>query len=64
MQPRVQTLEAQYKDLYYQLVERDTSHTDDPYRNDWQLPIEGNITDNHRYHQHPHSDERFIHNYR
>lgn len=64
MQPRVQTLEAQYKDLYYQLVERDTSHTDDPYRNDWQLPIEGNITDNHRYHHHPHSDERFIHNYR
>ncbi|QNN98091.1 hypothetical protein SEA_FEDE_43 [Microbacterium phage Fede] len=40
-QPRVQTLEATYKDLMYSLVERDTRNTDAPYQNEWTLGIDG-----------------------
>lgn len=43
-QPRVQTLEANYKDLLYALQERDTRHTDTPYQNEWNLGIEGDAT--------------------
>jgi hypothetical protein len=43
-QPRVQTLEANYKELLYPLVERDTRHTDAPPQNTWQLGIEGDAT--------------------
>ena len=43
MQPRVQTLEANYKELMYALVERDTRNTDSPYQNEWSLGIEADI---------------------
>lgn len=59
MQPRVQTLEAQYKDLMYQIIERDDRNTDAPYMNDFFVPVENGI--HHTYtgqHWHPHSDER------
>lgn len=62
MQPRVQTLEAQYKDIMYQLIERDERHTDSAYVNDWIVPIEGEIhgsSYNEFAHMHPHSDERW-----
>ena len=57
MQPRVQSLEAQYKDLMYQLVERDKAITDTPYSNEWQLPIMGDPYSGHGGpHNHPHAD--------
>ncbi|QDF16996.1 hypothetical protein SEA_YELLOWPANDA_46 [Microbacterium phage YellowPanda] len=44
-QPRVQTLDANYKDLMYALTERDGRNTDAPYQNEWTLGIESGITD-------------------
>jgi hypothetical protein len=64
MQPRQQTLDAQYKDLFYALTERDTNHTDDPFINDFAVPIQGSLHDRVRNHAHPHSDERRYFNYR
>ena len=66
MQPRVQTLEGTYKDLFYGLVERDTDHTDEPYLNTWNVPIQSSLSGNpyRGPHAHPHSDERNIINYR
>lgn len=43
MQPRVQMLESQYKDMGYSLVERDTRNTDTPFQNEWTLPMEGDL---------------------
>lgn len=43
MQPRVQTLEDQYKNLMYQLIERDTAITDTPYLNEVIVPVQGDI---------------------
>ena len=43
MQPRVQTLEDQYKDLMYQLMERDTAFTDSPYLNEVVGPVQNDI---------------------
>jgi hypothetical protein len=43
MQPRVQTLEMDYKTLMYQLIERDTRHTDAPYQNDFVLPLQNGL---------------------
>lgn len=63
MQPRVQTLEMQYKNLFYALTERDTQHTDDPFRNDFVVPIQGSLRDERRNHAHPHADERRFYNY-
>lgn len=40
-QPRVQTLEANYKELMYALQERDERNTDSPYQNEWSMGIEG-----------------------
>lgn len=45
MQPRAQTLEEGYKDLMYQLIERDTNHTDTPFQNDFNLPIQSGLVD-------------------
>ena len=56
MQPRVQTLEENYKDLMYQLVERDTSHTDTPYLNSFTLPLENGLVPMGTSHPHPHAD--------
>jgi hypothetical protein len=57
MQPRAQTLEANYKDLMYQLIERDTSHTDTPYENSFILPLEnGLVPIAWESHRHPHAE--------
>lgn len=61
MQPRAQTLEATYKDIMYQLIERDDRHTDAPYINDFFVPIMNDIRGSsalHQYHGHPHADGR------
>jgi hypothetical protein len=57
MQPRVQTLEAQMKDLNYALIERDDRHTDSPLLNEFFVPIQSSIQGHGRqsYH-HPHAD--------
>lgn len=63
LQPRVQTLEAQYKDIMYQLVERDDRHTDSTYINEFIVPIQNSINGSSYHatvHRHPHSDERYI----
>ena len=59
MQPRVQTLEAQYKDLMYQIIERDDRMTDSPYLNEFFVPVQGSISPvDGLVHGHPHADER------
>lgn len=58
MQPRAQTLEAAYKDLMYQVIERDDRNTDAPYLNDFFVPIQNGIAHQYITHGHPHSDER------
>lgn len=64
MQPRVQSLDAQYKTLFYALTERDTNHTDDTFRNDFHVPMQGSLRDELvGRHAHPHSDERRFFNY-
>ena len=60
MQPRVQTLEQEYKNTYYALKERDDRNTDSPFLNEFAVPIQGNVNggtlqDLH----HPHADERY-----
>lgn len=42
-QPRVQTLEEQYKDMMYQLIERDTAFTDTPDQNEILVPVQNDI---------------------
>jgi hypothetical protein len=49
MQPRAQTLEEGYKDLMYQVIERDTSHTDTPFSNTFSLPIQSGLMDESEY---------------
>lgn len=59
MQPRVQTLEAQYKDLMYQVIERDDRMTDSPYSNEFFVPVQNDLFQDGEWgHGHPHSDER------
>ena len=58
MQPRVQTLEAQYKDLMYQVMERDERNTDSPYLNDFLLPVQAGLSTPVAHHWHPHADGR------
>lgn len=61
MQPRAQTLEATYKDIMYQLIERDDRHTDTPYMNDFFVPIMNGIHGSsalYQRHGHPHADGR------
>jgi len=43
MQPRVQTLEEQYKDMMYQLIERDVAFTDTPNQNEIIVPVQNDI---------------------
>lgn len=43
MQPRVQTLEDQYKDLMFQLMERDAAFTESPYQNEIIVPVQNDI---------------------
>ncbi len=58
MQPRVQTLEGDYKDLMYQLIERDDSNTDSPYLNDFFVPVRSGLHDAAVHGMHPHADDR------
>lgn len=58
MQPRVQTLEAQYKDLMYQIIERDDRNTEAPEQNAWSLGISGDLRGEPSYPLHPHADGR------
>jgi hypothetical protein len=59
MQPRVQTLEAQYKDLMYQAIERDDRSTDSPFLNEFFVPVQNGLSSSGLLpHGHPHSDER------
>jgi hypothetical protein len=58
-QPRVQTLEDQYKTMMYALVERDERNTDSAYQNDFFVPIGGGLDGpTGMRHPHPHADER------
>lgn len=57
MQPRVQTLEAQYKDLMYQIIERDDRSTESPFINEFILPVHNSVADIGRHQGHPHADE-------
>jgi len=43
MQPRVQTIEANYSDLMYALRDRDQRNTDAPFMNPYFVPIENSI---------------------
>jgi hypothetical protein len=56
MQPRVQTLEAMYKDLMYQVIERDDRNTDTPYQNEFVLPLQNGLYSDPMGHGHPHAD--------
>ena len=49
MQPRVPTLEEGYKDIMYQLIERDISNTETPYLNTFTLPIQSGLVDEGGY---------------
>lgn len=58
MQPRVQTIEAQMKDLMYQIIERDDRFTDSPEQNTFLVPIQNSIYEDATFHRHPLADER------
>ena len=62
MQPRAQTLEAEYKDIMYQLIERDQRHTDSPYSNTFLVPMTNDIYGGSpsRRHRHPHAEGRGV----
>jgi hypothetical protein len=56
MQPRAQTLEANYKNMMYSLIERDTDHTDSAYLNEFIVPIQNSVRDGITgRHTHPHA---------
>ncbi len=56
MQPRAQTLEQEYKGLMYQLIERDTNHTDTPYANEFDLGLQNGLRPMHVPPRHPRSN--------
>lgn len=58
MQPRVQTLENDYKTLMYQLIERDERFTDAPYANEFIIPIKSGSmrSASPGWHPHPHAN--------
>lgn len=57
MQPRVQTLEDQYKTIMYQLMERDTQITDTPFMNDFRLGLQNGLApQGEMAYPHPHAD--------
>lgn len=57
MQPRTQTLEAAYKDLMYQIMERDKRNTDMPYSNEFELGIQNGLVGDGMIHWHPHAEK-------
>jgi len=57
-QPRVQTLEEQYKDIIYSLTERDDHFTDSPFLNEYFVPISNGVDGPDNVgHRHPHAAE-------
>lgn len=58
MQPRAQTLEAGYKDLMYQIIERDDRNTDSPFENEFFVPVQNGIHGESIYRPYPLADER------
>ena len=57
MQPRVPTLEDGYKNLMYQLIERDTQYTDSPYINETLVPVQNGLRETDTSsHLHPHAN--------
>lgn len=56
MQPRVPTLEDGYKNLMYQLIERDTQYTDSPYINETIVPVQSGLVEQSFRHLHPHAN--------
>ncbi len=58
MQPRAQTLEAAYKDLMYQVIERDVANTDTPFMNEFAVPVQGTLFPEPVYRPYPLADER------
>lgn len=58
MQPRVQTLEEQYKDFMYQLIERDTAFTDTPVQNEFLVPVQNDIYGESKHRPWPVSNRR------
>jgi hypothetical protein len=60
MQPRAQTLEAEWKNTYYALNERDDRNTDSPFLNEFAVPIQSGINDtSYQDFRHPHADDRY-----
>lgn len=57
-QPRVQTLEEQYKDLMYQLIERDVAFTDTPNQNEIIVPVQNGIYSESTYRPWPVANRR------
>lgn len=55
MQPRAQTLENEYKGMMYQLIERDTKHTDSAYINEFVVPVESSLRNDTPWHLNPHA---------
>lgn len=58
MQPRAQTLEANAKDLMYQVIERDDRSTDAPFQNDFIVPVGNDIYGIGGDYHPPYADER------
>jgi hypothetical protein len=58
MQPRAQTIEAQYKDLMYQAIERDDRMTDSPFNNEFLVPVQNDIYHESSVRPWPLSDRR------
>lgn len=56
LQPRVQTLEQEWKDIMYDLTERDQRVTDSPFINDYDLGISADIGGHAPHFGHPHQD--------
>ena len=60
MQPRVQTLEQEWKNTFYALNERDDRNTDSPFLNEFAVPIQGSVNDtSYQDYRHPHADDRY-----
>lgn len=60
MQPRVQTLEANYNDLMYSLKDRDTRNTDAPFMNPYFVPIDNDINGGSVASHVPYSESRWF----
>lgn len=57
MQPRVQTIEAQYKDIMYQVIEREERTTDSTEMLPFRVPVIGSLSGPRGFgHRHPHAD--------